>query len=79
MSPSFLPDISYWLYLSGAALETSLAAVFFTRRFDGILLCFVAPFLLFDVLIMRIPYWTILMGGITLLPDFGRKKTILGT
>lgn len=53
------PTISYGLYLGATIIELSFIAGFFTRKFDRILIVGLFLFLLFDVLVMRIPYWEI--------------------
>jgi len=60
------PALSWWLYFGGVLLEGSFIVGFFTRRWDKILLGFAVLFVVADLLVMRIPYWTILMGAVTL-------------
>jgi len=60
------PRISYSLYLGSVLLEASFIIGFFTRRWDRVLLGLSILFVIADLLVMRIPYWTILLGGITL-------------
>lgn len=60
------PNWSYWLYLGGALLEASFVIGFFTRRWDRLLIVLALVFVIADLLLMRIPYWTILLGTITL-------------
>jgi hypothetical protein len=60
------PGLSYVLYLGGAALEGCFVVGFFTRRWDRVLIGLAVVFVLADLLLMRIPYWTILLGTITL-------------
>ncbi len=66
------PYCSYWLYLGGALLEASFVIGFFTRRWDRLLIILVLVFVIADLLLMRIPYWSILLGAITLWP--GRRS-----
>lgn len=60
------PALSWWLYFCGVLLEGSFIIGFFTRRRDKMLLGFAILFVAADLLVMRIPYWTILMGTVTL-------------
>jgi hypothetical protein len=60
------PGLSWLFYLGGVLLELSFAIGFFTRRFDRVLLGLAILFVTADLLLMRIPYWTILLGGVTL-------------
>jgi hypothetical protein len=67
------PALSWWLYLGGVLLEGSFIVGFFTRRWDKMLLGFAVLFVVADLLVMRIPYWTILMGAVTLWIGPGRR------
>ncbi|HEV3325655.1 MAG TPA: glycosyltransferase [Puia sp.] len=60
------PGLSYGLYLGGAALEGCFVVGFFTRRWDRVLIGLTVVFVVADLLLMRIPYWTVLLGTITL-------------
>lgn len=60
------PPIAQALYVAGALLEGSFLIGFFTRRFDRWLIVLAAVFVVADLLVMRIPYWTILLGSLTL-------------
>ncbi|HXB31890.1 MAG TPA: hypothetical protein VNV35_00650, partial [Puia sp.] len=60
------PPIAQALYVAGALLEASFLIGFFTRRFDRWLIAGAAVFVVADLLVMRIPYWTILLGSLTL-------------
>ncbi len=60
------PVLSWWLYAAGVLLEMSFVIGFFTRRWDRVLLGLAVLFVAADLLVMRIPYWTVLMGGVTL-------------
>lgn len=56
------PVISQPLYIGGALLEASFVLGFFTRRFDRLFIVLAILFVIADLLLMRIPYWTILLG-----------------
>ena len=60
------PVISQALYIGGALLEASFIIGFFTRRRDRWLIAFAVVFVLADLVLMRIPYWTILLGIVPL-------------
>jgi hypothetical protein len=60
------PGISQALYIGGALLEAGFLIGFFTRRRDRWLIAFAVVFVLADLLVMRIPYWTILLGIVPL-------------
>jgi len=60
------PALSWWLYALGVAVELSFVVGYFTRRWDRLLLGLAGLFVVADLLVMRIPYWTVLMGGVTL-------------
>lgn len=60
------PVVSWWLYFGALALEASFIIGLFTRRYDRILLALAVLFVGADLLVMRLPYWTVLLGGITL-------------
>jgi hypothetical protein len=62
------PHWSYWLYLGDTLLEASFIIGFFTRRWDRLLIVLALVFVIADLLVMRIPYWSILLGTITLWP-----------
>lgn len=68
------PALSWWLYFGGVLLEGSFIIGFFTRRWDKVLLGFAVLFVVADLLVMRIPYWTILMGAITLWIGPGARR-----
>ena len=51
-----MPLTSFILYWMGLLAELSFATGFFTKRYDRALFVFFALFLIFDYLIMRIPY-----------------------
>ncbi|HEY4286420.1 MAG TPA: hypothetical protein VGN00_04920 [Puia sp.] len=69
------PALSWWLYFAGVLLEGSFIIGFFTRRRDTVLLGFAVLFVVADLLVMRIPYWTILMGAVTLWIGPGPRRT----
>ena len=54
------------LYIGGVLLEASFALGFFTRRYDRLLIALAILFVVFDLLLMLIPYWTILLGVVPL-------------
>jgi hypothetical protein len=56
------PGWSYTLYLGGTLLEAAFIIGFFTRRWDRLLAVLAIIFVVADLLVMRIPYWTILIG-----------------
>jgi hypothetical protein len=60
------PPLSQTLYIASALLEASFIIGFFTRRFDRWLIAGAVVFVLADLVVMRIPYWTILLGTLTL-------------
>jgi glycosyltransferase involved in cell wall biosynthesis len=68
------PGISQGLYIGAVFMESVFVVGFFTRRFDRLLLGLAILFVAADLLVMRIPYWTLLLGGITLWMDNGRRR-----
>ncbi len=68
------PGAAQWLYVGGAVVEASFLIGFFTRRYDRLLLLLAFVFVVADLLVMRIPYWTLLLGGVTLWLDTGRRE-----
>jgi hypothetical protein len=58
--------IAQSLYLAAFVLEAIFVMGFFTRRWDRLLIALTILFVLADLLVMRIPYWTILLGTIPL-------------
>lgn len=60
------PAPAQTLYICGVLLEASFVAGFFTRRWDRLLIALAILFVFTDLLIMLIPYWTILLGVIPL-------------
>lgn len=72
------PAMAQLLYLGGVALEACFAIGFFTRRYDRLLLGLALLFVVADQLVMRIPYWSLLLGGVTLwLDGRPRERTIV--
>lgn len=70
------PGVSWWLYLGATALELCFLAGFFTRRWDRWLIGLAVLFVLADLLLMRIPYWTILLGTVTLWLGGGARGAV---
>ena len=68
------PAIAQSLYIGAVLMESVFIVGFFTRRFDRLLLALAILFVAADLLVMRIPYWTMLLGGITLWMDTGRHR-----
>jgi hypothetical protein len=68
------PKLSYWFYLLATLLELSFVIGFFTKKYDHWLLILAILFFAFDHALMFIPYWQILIAGITL-PGFIYPKT----
>lgn len=66
------PALAQCFYLGGVLLELVFAIGFFTRRYDRWLIGAALTFVVADLLLMRIPYWTILMGTVTLWIGSGR-------
>jgi hypothetical protein len=66
------PICSYSLYLGAMLLEAVFLIGFFTRRFDRWLIVLAIVFVIADWLLMRIPYWSLLLGTITLWLRTGR-------
>ncbi len=62
------PGWSYTLYLAAILLELTFLVGFFTYRFDSLLLLLSLVFFLADDWLMRIPFWSALVCGITLTP-----------
>jgi len=56
------PAMSQALYIGSALLEGSFLTGFFTRRWDRWLIALAVVFVIADLFLMRIPYWTILLG-----------------
>lgn len=56
------PTLSQALYVAAATLEAVFLVGFFTRRFDRWLIALAVLFVIADLVVMRIPYWTILAG-----------------
>jgi hypothetical protein len=54
--------ISQGLYIGATLLEASFILGFFTRRCDRLLIVLAILFVIANLLLMRIPYWPILLG-----------------
>jgi hypothetical protein len=63
------PATAQAVYRGGVLLEASFVAGLFTRRYDRLLSAFALLFVVADLWVMRIPYWTILLGTVTLWID----------
>lgn len=61
------PSISFAIYWMGILVESVFVIGFFTRRFDRWLAGLFLLFLLFDYLVMRIPYFEVMPFLLTLL------------
>jgi len=68
------PAVAQSLYIGAVLMESVFVVGFFTRRFDRSLLGLAVLFVAADLLVMRIPYWTMLLGGITLWMDTDRRR-----
>ena len=68
------PALSWWLYTGGVVLEAVFIVGFFTRRWDRWLIGAAVLFVAADQLLMRIPYWTLLIGCVPLLIDSSRRR-----
>ena len=71
------PVFAQGIYLAAVALEAAFVIGFFTRRYDRWLLALAVSFVAADLFIMRIPYWTVLMGGVTLWMDLDRRRPVM--
>lgn len=60
------PGVSQILYAGAALLEAVFLIGLFTRRWDRLLILLAILFVIADLLLMRIPYWPILLGCIPL-------------
>lgn len=58
--------LSQSLYIAAALLEAAFLVGFFTRRFDRWLMALAVLFVIADLVLMRIPYWTVLIGLVPL-------------
>jgi hypothetical protein len=54
------------LYIGGVVVEACFVLGFFTRRWDRLLIALAILFVISDLWVMRIPYWTILLGLVPL-------------
>ncbi len=68
------PAVAQGLYIGAVLMEAVFVVGFFTRRFDRLLLALAILFVAADLLVMRIPYWTMLLGAITLWMDTGKRR-----
>ncbi|HXB94402.1 MAG TPA: hypothetical protein VNU70_04555, partial [Puia sp.] len=71
------PGAAQALYWGAIVLETVFIAGFFTRRFDRLLLVLAILFVIGDLIVMRIPYWTLLLGTVTLWIDTGVRRPVM--
>lgn len=71
------PVPSQGLYLAALVVEGAFLIGFFTRRYDRLLLVLSILFVAADLVVMRIPYWTLLVGGITLWLDTGARRPVM--
>jgi hypothetical protein len=62
--------IGYSLYLLATLLELIFVVGFFTKKYDNLLIVAFLVFLVFDHLVMRIPYYEVLPFLLTLRIDF---------
>jgi hypothetical protein len=60
------PGVGYALFIFATLLELAFIVGFFTKRFDNLLIIGVIVFLVFDLLVMRIPYFEVLPYLVTL-------------
>ncbi|HET6254647.1 MAG TPA: hypothetical protein VFE32_11260 [Puia sp.] len=60
------PAVSQIIYIGGVLLEASFMIGFVTRRLDRLLIALAFLFVIADLLLMHIPYWTILLGVVPL-------------
>ncbi|HVS97803.1 MAG TPA: hypothetical protein VHE54_15015 [Puia sp.] len=68
------PAYAQSLYIASVVLEASFLAGFFTRRFDRLLILLSIVFVVADLVVMRIPYWTLLVGAAALWVDSGSRE-----
>jgi hypothetical protein len=60
------PQTGYALYVLATILEISFIVGFFTKRYDRLLIILFIVFLIFDQLVMRIPYYEVVPYLLTL-------------
>jgi hypothetical protein len=60
------PAGSQSLYLAGTLVEAGFLVGLFTRRWDRWLIALAILFVIADFFVMRIPYWTVLLGAFPL-------------
>ena len=68
------PLAAQCLYWGDILLEAAFVIGLFTRRYDRLLLGLAVLFVVADLLVMRIPYWILLLGGVTLWLDTRPRK-----
>lgn len=68
------PVLSWWLYSGAILLELCFLAGFFTRRWDRWLILAAVIFFVADRWLMRIPYWTLMIGCVTLVIDSTARR-----
>ena len=72
------PAPAQMLYIAATVLEASFVIGFFTRRMDRLFIGLALLFVVADLVVMRIPYWTLLVGTVTLWIDTrGRRPAIV--
>ncbi|HEY4112107.1 hypothetical protein, partial [Puia sp.] len=71
------PLVAQGLYLGGVVFEATFVLGLFTRRYDRLLMVLAIVFVLADWWVMRIPYWPILLGGITLWVDTRPRRRMI--
>jgi hypothetical protein len=69
-------NIAQCFYVLATILELSFVIGFFTKKFDLYLLALAILFFAADHVIMLIPYWQILISGITLVPILNPDRNI---
>jgi hypothetical protein len=68
------PSTSQTLYIAGTVVEAAFLVGFFTRRADRWLIGLAVLFVVADLVVMRIPYWTLLVGTVALFIDAGSRR-----
>src|SRR5258708_6211540 len=71
------PFAAQSLYLGGGALEAAFVLGLFTRRYDRLLLALAVVFVVADWWVMRIPYGSLLLGGVTLWLDTRPRERMM--
>jgi hypothetical protein len=67
-------NVAQFLYVFATFLELSFVIGFFTKKYDLYLLILAILFFAADHLVMLIPYWQILISGITLVPILNPER-----